>query len=149
MVDQQSRARLEAAARVLQEFLNAPNLEEIIRANINLIDDTFMAVLNANLQEAQRRKDISASARLQEIYNQIVQILQEQMQPELVFVNQLLTTETDHEAQQLLAQYAKQFGDQLLEVMDAVSTVLQAQGDENVLQRLRVLRDQAEQVLQN
>ncbi|MDX1994480.1 MAG: CpXC domain-containing protein [bacterium] len=147
MIDQQTQAAVQNAARFLQALLNAPNLDEMIRANLSVIDDTFMAVLTANIQEAERQGEAAASNRLRMIYNRVVAIMQENMQPELVFVNQLLSADTDEDARAMISEYAREFGPELLEVMDAVSEVLTAQGNQSLNDRLSMLRAETARVL--
>ncbi|MFN8450297.1 MAG: hypothetical protein U0521_17350 [Anaerolineae bacterium] len=106
-----------------------------------------MAVLSANIEEAQRRGDLNASAKLKHIYEHVVALLRENMQPELRFINDLLSTETDEEASTLLAQEAGTYGQALLDMMDAVEEVLASRGDSPTLQRLIFLRQQAQRVL--
>jgi hypothetical protein len=69
------------------------------------------------------------------------------MQPELRFINDLLATETDEDAQALLVQEANSYGPPLLDMMDAVEKALASRGDSDALQKLIFLREQAEQVL--
>ncbi len=144
MVDEQARARVQGSVAVLQALINAPpdQLDDMLRENAHLIDDTFMAVLTANLQEAERRHDSQMLNRLQAVYTTVMEMLQEQMQPELVFVNRLLATATDDEARQLIQAEARDYGDELLEVMDAVEDVLMQQGQDAMIDRLRFLRDE-------
>lgn len=142
-VDRQAQLEVQNAVNLLQAMLSAPDLDAIIRDNLPLIDDTFMAVLGANIQEMDKRGDANASGRLKEIYQRIVTLLQSQMQPELVFVNQLLSAETDDAARRLLSQQARTFGEPLLEVMDAVGEVLTDQGQTALAQRLATLRRDA------
>jgi hypothetical protein len=112
-----------------------------------MMDDTFMAVLTANIQEAERRSDLSASARLKQLYERIVARLRENMQPELRFINDLLSTKTDEEASALLAQEGNGYGLSLLDMMDAVEEVLAARGESAALQKLVFLREQAQRAL--
>ena len=139
-VDQQAQLALRQAAGLLQAILTNPNPDEVIAANISLIDDTFMAVLAANIQEAERQKDIKASARLKSVYEKVIAILQQNMQPELRFVNELLSTASEDEARALIQEQASQFGPQLIEVMDGVEQVLAGQGDQEMVEKLAFLR---------
>lgn len=147
VIDQQAQRRLQQAVGLLQVMVNAENLDEVIVENLPMIDDTFLSVLAANVEEMQRRGNIQASARLKEIYQRVVEVLQSQMQPELVFVNQLLSTENDDEAKQMIAAEAQQYGAGLLEVMDAVDQLLMQQGQAAISDRLRVLRAEVEAAL--
>ncbi len=148
IIDQQTQAALREAANLLQELLVSPNLDQAIAANIPLLDDTFMAVLTANIQEAERRADLNASARLKQIYERVMEILRENMQPELRFINDLLSIESDEEARALLLEQADTYGPALLDMMNAVEQVIASRGDSEMLQKLVFLRQAAEQVLE-
>ncbi len=149
LVDEQAQLQVQSSVGLLQAMLSTPpeELDIMLRENLPLINDTFMAVLSANIQEADRRRDPGASARLKRIYDKVVAVLQETMQPELVFVNQLLSVDDANEARQMLEDQAKEFGEPLLEIMDAVEQVLSAQGDTETARRLSDLRKDAVSVL--
>lgn len=147
-IDQQQQHALRNAAGFLQAALQHENPEEFLRENMAMIDDTFMAVLSANIQHAEQQKDTQTSARLRQLYELVVSILREHMQPELVFVNELLAVEDEAEASVMVAEQAREYGDDLLEVMDAVEQVLKSQGDDEMVQRLQSLRIEAAQALQ-
>lgn len=143
LVDQQQQMAVQGAVRLLQAIANAPDPNEVIVANLQAVDDTFMAVLNANIQEAERRNDINSSARLKQIYQQVVSVLQQNMQPELRFVNDLLSTENDEDARKLLSEHAADFGEELLDVMDAVGQMLAQNGDQQMIEKLSFLKQAA------
>jgi hypothetical protein len=147
IIDQQAQMALQEAAGLLQEILSSPNPDDLIRENLPLVDYTFMQVLSANIQEATRRGDLNASARLKDIYNRVVTILQENMPPELQFVNQLLSAPSEDAARQLVSQYASEFGAGLLEAMDAVEEQIAAQGNPALLERLAYVRNETAQML--
>lgn len=147
MIDQQTQMAVQEAAQLLQVLMSSPQAEAIIRENVGMIDDTFMAVLTANIQEAERAGDINASARLKAVYEKVVGVLRENMQPELRFINELLSAPSEAEAKTMIAEQAPQYGPKLLEMMDAVEGILAQRGDANIMNRLAFLREEAEQVL--
>ena len=112
-----------------------------------MIDQTFLQVLSANIQEVTKRGDINASAKLKDIYNRIVAALQASMPPELQFINQLLNAPNDDEVRTMIAQHAGQFGPPLLGAIDAVEQQLAGQGDPAVMQRFELVRREATQAL--
>jgi hypothetical protein len=73
----------------------------------------------------------------------VVTALQANMRPELRFVNQLLMSETDEEARAMISERASEFGDALLEVMDAVGPMLAQQGETALVEKLAFLRQAA------
>lgn len=147
IIDQQTQAALRASADLLQQLLGAQDLDAAIAESMPLLDDTFMAVLGANIQDSERRGDLNASARLKLIYERVLEILRGNMQPELRFINDLLSAETPQEAQALLEAEAGSYGQPLLDMMDAVERMLAERGDQATMQKLAFLRQQAEQVL--
>ena len=146
MVDQQTQMAVQQAAGLLQEIINSPDMEAAIRDNLPMFDDTFMAVLSANIQEAQRQSDIQLSGRLKQVYERVVSTLRDNMQPELRFINELLSI-PDDEARTMVAQQAATFGAPLLDMFDAVERVLESRGDTGILEKLALLRQEVEQAL--
>ncbi|MCI0353182.1 MAG: CpXC domain-containing protein, partial [Acidobacteriales bacterium] len=148
VVDQQSQAAMQGAAQLLGALLNAgENVDALILESLPLLDDTFLAVLQANIQEAERQKDVQASARLKDIYNRVITALRANMRPELQFINDLLAAPSEEEARQMIAEQADTYGEPLLEMMQAVEELLAARGEEAVRQRLALLREAATEVL--
>lgn len=147
LVDQQTQLAVQEAAGLLQAIMTSADPDALIRDNAGAIDDTFMAVLSANLQEAERRADINASAKLKDIYNRVAAVLRDQMNPELRFINELLAAPTDDEARSMLADGIDVYGEGLIEMMDAVEEVLASRGESAVLDRLALLREEAVQRL--
>ncbi len=140
-VDEQAQLALQSAAGLLQVIVNSQNPEAELEAHIDLIDDTFMAVLAANIQEAERRGDIQASGRLKHIYELVVGMLQQNMQPELRYLNDLLATENDEDALAMIPEGAAQFGPALLDIMDSVGKLLGRQGQRELVEKLSFLRE--------
>ncbi len=146
-MDKQTQAVMQNAARFLQMLVNSPDPDALIQENISRIDDVFMQVLSINLQESERRGDAQTAARLRDIYNRVVSILQAQMQPEMRFANQLLNAQSEDEVRQLLHSEAKTYGPTLLEVLDAIGEILQSQGQQAALQKLAFIRKEASAIL--
>jgi hypothetical protein len=139
-MDEQAKASLQETAQFLQMLLNSPQQDQMIEENIDLIDNSFMAILNANLQEAQRRGDTQTFGVLEALYRKVVDILQSRMSPELRFINDLLSAESEAAMMDILQASIGEFDDRLLTTCDAVAEILQDQGQAGALQRLSVIR---------
>lgn len=146
-IDEQSRAVMQQMAQVLQTIALSPNPEQMIRENISVIDDNFMMILNLNIQESQKRGDQETVSKLQEIYEIVVGILREQMQPELRFVNDLLNIEDDAALIAELQKQAPEYGDVLLEVLDAVEEIVTEQGQIPVITRIQFIKSEAAKII--
>jgi len=140
-LDQQTQMMVQQKAQFLQSLLNSNDYEQMIAQNVALIDDNFMNVLMSNVQEAERRQDIQVAAKLRQIYEAAVAILQSQMSPELLFINDLLTTEDDASMQAIIDERLPNFDDELLQVIDAVEGLLAQQGQQEAIERLATIRE--------
>lgn len=147
-VDQQAQSALQEAMTLLRALMSSPNPDELIQANLPMIDNTFMQVLTANIQEFTRRGDVNAIAKLKAIYERVVAALQANLPPELQFVNAVLNAPTDDEARQLIAQNANQFGQSLFSALDVVEQQIAGQPNPALLERFALLRREVQSVLQ-
>jgi hypothetical protein len=146
-IDQQTQMMMQQAAQFLQAVVNHPEPEQLLRVNAGLLDDAFMAVLGANIQQAEKDKDIKGLTRLKEVYRLVTTVLQENMQPELLFVNNLLSADSTADAKELLREHGPQFQDSLMEVFDAVEQALISQKNEPLIERIQELRQETEKML--
>jgi len=146
MIDEQSQMRVGSAVQFLQAVMNAENLDEALQANAGLVDETFMAVLSANVQEAERRGDANAAGRLKHIYERVVAMIQQTMPAEVQFINQLLSAD-DATAGALLSEGLGHFGHGLIEVLRTAAEALNDQGRGDLSEKLRHLQVQAERAL--
>jgi hypothetical protein len=147
VVDQQNEAVLREATETLRSIVNSADIDAAIRTRIELLDDTFLAVLSANIQNAEQRKDVVTAARLKTIFEKVVAILQESAPPPVRFINDLMQQQNFDEAQKLLQQRAHEFGPELVQWMDMLGDDLGVRGNTMALDRLTKLREEAERVL--
>ncbi len=147
-VDQQAQSALQESMTLLRALMSSPNPDELIQANLPMIDNTFMQVLAANIQEFTRRGDVNATAKLKAIYERVVAALQANLPPELQFVNAVLNAPTDDEARQLIAQNANQFGPSLVSALDVVEEQIAGQPNPTLTERFALLRREVESVIQ-
>lgn len=145
-IDQHNQRALQQVVSFLQTLVNHPHPEELIASNLDAIDDTFMAVLNANIQQAEQTQNKALADRLKYIYNLVIETLRANMSPELRFINTILSAPTDEEAQKLIQEQAPQLGGGLLEAFHTVEQLL-LDGEPALKKRLQTLRAMTEKVL--
>ncbi|MCC6613740.1 MAG: hypothetical protein IT320_09700 [Anaerolineae bacterium] len=146
-VDEEAQMAMQESAALLQAVLQNPDQDAFIQENATLFDDTFMAVLGANIQHAEQQGNIEASAMLKGVYEKVLSVLQANMSPELRFINQLLSAPSQEEAEKILREQAPAFGPDLLELMEALAQAFDARGESPLAERVRALRGQASAVL--
>jgi hypothetical protein len=141
IIDQQTQAVLQRAADTLRVILNSEDIDAAIRPRLDQIDDTFMAVLQANIQAAQQHNDERTAERLQLVLAEVMDILQDSAPPQLKFINELMLTGDDEEADELIAARAPEFGPELIDLMDAVAADLDESEQPEAAERMRKLAD--------
>jgi hypothetical protein len=140
-IDQQTQAVLRRAADTLRVILNSEDIDAAIKPRLDQIDDTFMAVLQANIQAAVEHNDERTAERLQLVLQKVLDILRESAPPQMRFINELMAAETDEEAEELIVTRAPEFGPELLDLMDAVAADLDESDQPEAAERVRQLND--------
>jgi len=139
-VDQQSRSVLQQKAQFLQVLLNSADYEGMLRENIEMVDENFLSVLTANIQEADRRGDAEISNKLKGIYETAMNLLRAQMPPQIRFVNELLAAPDPETQQAVIEANSQQLTPEILHVVDDAVDVFTEQGQAEVVQRLKDIR---------
>ena len=145
LAQRQQQSQEDAAQHVqqlLQEILQANDVEAALRENIEEIDDTFLGFLVANIQQAEKAKASAAVRRLRAVYDQAVKILQESMPADLQLLNQLLTAQDESTVRQLLKDNRATITPQFVESLKPLETEMRESGRAELADRIRSLRAQ-------
>jgi hypothetical protein len=94
MAQQYNQAVQEATRQALEEILNAPNLEEAMQQNSDLINQNFLELVEGELKNARQSGNLERSSKLQNIKNML-------QPPEMGLLSELL--EAPDEAAQIKA----------------------------------------------
>lgn len=146
-MEEQSRAVIEQAVATLRTLIQAPDIPAAIQANINRIDQTFLEVLQANLDEARRSGQVELSSRLKQIRDEVMALVQEAAPPEIRLINDLLMAGTDQESLDLLREHQAEMNEDIVAVMDELADQLREAGNDAAAQRLDVIRAEAERMI--
>jgi hypothetical protein len=101
-MEQAQRAAVEQSAQTLLAIMSAPDVGTAVRENLDQIDNTFMSVLQANLEEAQKTGNIEASGKLRAIRDEVLALIQASAPPEVQFINDLLSVEDEAASLEML-----------------------------------------------
>lgn len=143
VIDQQTQLVLQRAADTLRVIVNSQDIDAAIRPRLDQIDDTFLAVLQANIRAAEQNKDQRSADRLRLVLQKVLEILRESAPPQIRLINDLMSTASDEEAREIIDEHAPNFGAELPELMDVIADDLEANNQTRSAQRLRALRDYA------
>jgi len=141
--EKQSRAVVERAVDTLRMLVGAPDIQAAIANNLERIDQTFLQILQANLEEARKSGNIEISSRLKEIRDEVLELVQAAAPPEIQFINDLLSAETLEDAQSILQDRRDILSEDVILVMDDLVDQLRQAGNEQAATRLEALRSDA------
>ncbi len=150
LIDEQNQQLINQSASILESIIAADNVEEAVRQNLAMIDDTFMAVLRAYIAETERQGgDEERLEKLYQVQQIIADLIMQSSPPEVRFINELLQMEDMLEIRLALVDRAPEFGSRLLQYLDALLHQLQnQQGESAITQRIREIRDEASKVIE-
>ncbi len=117
---QQSQQLMERANQTLQALLAAPDRRAAIHEHANEIDEFFMYFLSGTMTQAEKLGQKAQADMLNELHQLIVNEAENQMPPEILFLNELLEAETADQQQQLLAENRQMVSPTLLQMLEVV-----------------------------
>ena len=141
-IDQAMQAQMNEASSLLRSLLDAPDLEAAVRDALPQLDDTFMAVLGANVEAAQKAGPKAAEVlrKLNQIGDLLSQLLEESAPPEIKFINELLEMEGEGQAEAALKARSAEITPQLLSAMNYIEDNLRRSNQADLADRVDVLR---------
>ncbi len=143
-LDEAQRAAMQQYSALLGEILSADNIEQAVAEHAPYIDQNFLSVVSANLQEAEKRNATAAIRRLQEVWNAAVNLINQASPPEVQLVNQLLMAEYPGETRKLLAESRDLVTADFIEALSELAEQMEAEGAPDMAARLRQIRSQAQ-----
>lgn len=134
---------LQWAADLLRKILQSQDREAVVREHLEKIDDTFFAVLSANIAQAEEKGQKEIANDLRQVGDLILELLQESAPPEIRLINQLMRAEYPEGTKKVLEENATQVTAELIKVMDLIAENLKRGGQDEASQRLSDIRAQA------
>lgn len=141
---QSQQAMVQQMQQVLQHVLQAPDTAAALREMADYIDESFLAVLAANIQTAQRKNSHAAARRLQQVYDQAVAMIQESLPDEMRLVNELLSAPDKATLTKLLQDNRPKLNREFIASLKVLETDMRDAGRTEVADRLKSLRAQVQ-----
>lgn len=101
-LDEQVKALYQSRSQLIRELLQSDDPESLIRQKADEVDDAFLEILGANIQEAQKAGNKDAVQSLQKIWNLVEGLMEESLPPGLRLFNRLMRAEGEAEIERLL-----------------------------------------------
>lgn len=145
-MDDNARQSIERAAQQLQELLGAQDLDTRLQEMEGELDEAFLVVLSANLEQARQSGEEEIAALFERIFQQVVKMQEKRLRPELRAVNQLLQMDSADERRVRLREELGRYNPAgFIEMLEAIADDLEASGRAHpqVLERLHLIADEA------
>ena len=146
-VDAANREYMQAKVALIQEIASSADPMATAREHEAEVDDTFIAVIQANAQEAQKRGDKNTLEALQVVYNIAMQMMTERQPPEVQLVNALLQAKYPDDTAKMLNEIKNQVDDRLIGVMSKLADQLAQNDRTDTAARLTQIMVQARGIL--
>jgi hypothetical protein len=146
-IDQAAQAQMADATTLLRTLMEAPDPRQAVMDNLPRIDETFLNVLNVNIEAAQRAKRQDVVDRLMVVSDAVMNAMQEAAPPELRLINELLQMPSADEAEAALRRRASEINQDLVDTMTYIGDNLRQSGQTALAERLDKLRSVAVGVL--
>ncbi len=136
------QAVMQQTQAVLQEVLQATDPKARLRELAEYVDEMFLSVLAANIQQAEKSGAAAAATRLRSIYNAAMDVVAEGMPDDLRLLNQLLSAPDKGEMRRLLKENKQMLTKEFLDSISSLEEEMRDAGRTEMADRLKSLRGQ-------
>jgi hypothetical protein len=139
-MQEQSKNMMQEALNTLNTVLQAPDKNQALAENAQKIDEAFMAVLAARMNEAEQKNDMLQFQALNEIHSLIYAQMEQTLPPHVQLLNQLVRSESPDEQVQLLDENEQFVSDDLVQLIDQVMEQAGERGQDDLNGRLQSVK---------
>lgn len=132
----QSQQILQHARNTLEKIITAEDKRAALEANLEELDDAFMYVLSAEIDQAEQAGKTDRLQALEEVQELLLEEIEDQSPPEIQLLNGLVRAESREERVALLDASEHLVSEDLLKVVDALQDQVKASGQEELNGRL-------------
>ena len=143
-LQQAQRAAMQQYTTLLGEILAASDIPQAVAERAAYIDQNFLSVVSANIEQAEKRQATAAVRRLQEVWDAALALISEAAPPEVQLVNALLAAEYPGDTRKLLVENRELVTADFIQALDELAGQMEAEGVADMAARLRQIRSQAQ-----
>jgi ribosomal protein S27AE len=145
-MDAMAQQAIETATQQLNEVLESPDIESKLQELYPHLNEAFLVVLSANVEQARAMNRDDIAELLMRIYRRVVELMEDRLRPEMKAMNHLLRTESGDERMAFLREQLHIYNPAgFIQMIDAVLDDLEqsGQGDPALMERLAQIGDEA------
>lgn len=146
-LDERVRQASQEAARFLDQILASEDLEQAVRANLDRFDPLLLEVLASALDEAEQVGPPERAAKLHQVSDILLQLVQESQPAEIQLINRLLAADYPNGTRALLEQNRDRLDGEFLELMRAIEEDVRQDGRTELSRRLAEIQRQVAELI--
>jgi hypothetical protein len=146
-LDQEAQALYESRAALLRDLLTSDEPRDLARRRIDEIDEAFLNVLGANLQQAHEQEDAQALEALREVWDVVMGLMEEAMPPELRLINRLMTAEDEEEIERLLEESRDLVTQRMVQFVEETEANAREEGDLETAEQMALVSEKMSRIL--
>ncbi len=136
-----SRQMMEEVMQTLSLIMEAPDKDTAVRQNADKLDDAFMYVLSARMADAEQKGNKAEIQALNEIQAAIIAMVEAQLPPPVLLMNNLVRAENMADVNRLLDENQHLISPEMLQLVDQVVEQAEQRGDNKELDgRLQAIK---------
>ncbi|GAB1420809.1 CpXC domain-containing protein [Anaerolineales bacterium] len=136
VVDEEAEMAMQQTVSFLQAIVNSPDPAAILSANPMLIDQQFLAILQANMQRAQKEQNQPLFERLRDVYEIAMDVLQSILSPQSRLLSQLIEIEDPTELTNAVEANREHFDEESTMILQNMKQLFQENGETHFLERV-------------
>lgn len=139
---QSQQAQMQQVQALLQEILQAEDPGAVMRQYAPAIDQTFLALLAANIKSAEENNATAAVSRLKQIYTIALKIFDESLPPEMRLMQQLAAAPDSAGVKKLLNENRELLTPEFVEMLGLAEEQIRGSGNAEQADKIKTIRGQ-------
>jgi len=139
---QSQQAQMQQMQALLQEILQAEDPEAVMRQYAPAIDQTFLALIAANIKSAEESNATAAVNRLTQIYEMALKVLDESLPPEMRLMQQLAGAPDSADMKKLLNENRELLTPEFVEMLGVAESQMRESGHGEQADKIKSIRGQ-------
>ncbi|MBS3783960.1 MAG: hypothetical protein KGY78_05920 [Anaerolineae bacterium] len=146
-LDEEAQALYESRAALLRDLLTSDEPRDLARRRMGEIDEAFLNVLGANLQQAHEQEDEQALEALREVWNAVMGLMEEALPPELRLINRLMAAEDEEEIERLLEESRNLVTQRMAQFIEESEAEAREEGDLETAEQMALISEKISSIL--
>ncbi len=146
-IDAEVRAQYEKRAALLQDLLMSDDPARLARYRFAEMDEVFLSVLRANIEQATEAKNEAALTALRRVYDLTMRLIEEATPPALRFLNALMRAENEEQIEQILTANRRLVNEQMVQALEGIEAEMRESGEGESAERVALILRKARSML--